>query len=294
MDFQPQIPYDFPISTKQYPHHNEPLFTTIASYLKALTERIPPREPLSKEQASHRSYKILCPEETAVFTEINGEKHYIHGNVIGDYILMQAPLKKDFLTFWKICMDHSNLIVDLTCHEFEPIDDYHTEEIGLSTEPQEDITVTCLNIEEDAYGESTLYTLKLTEKSTGKEKIIYRINFDMWLDTLAIPPDKLSRLIQIVNSYAGKEKIIIHCRIGVGRTGTFVTAREVDKLITTGKIFDPHSLTNQTLNIILAGRQARNRRFVQNSKQLRSIFEFAQWKIENSQKPQEKTSSNFL
>jgi len=278
----------------QYPSLSRPLFNELQNRLETSTAALPESLPLTASEASRRHKYIQCPRETAVFTKADGNKHYLHGNTFNNYILTQAPTEEAFPTFWKICFEQSQLIVDLTNHGFEFVDEYLTEK-GYNDEK---IAVTILDKKNDTGSQTTIYKLKITDKATNKEKTIHRINYYGWQDNRPATPQALSKLIEKVDNLAGEEKVIIHCRIGVGRTGTFVTAREIDKLIKEKKIFDPNSLIDETLKIVLAGRQARNPLFVQNEDQLHSIFEFGRWKLEGDQTEQDCTpgtlSTDFL
>lgn len=297
MDFQPNPLLSTTFQAGLHPCRSRPLFKKIKNTLKEDAKNTPQRELLTLEEASHRNKKIQCPKETAVYSEVNGEKHYIHGNEIGNYILTQAPQQQAVPTFWKICLDNSQLIVDLTNHDLEFVDEYSPNKAG-KTITHGKISITCLEVENDLKSQTAIYKLKITEADTGKEKVIHRLNYYGWQDGSQTAPQTLSKLIEKVDSLSGDQKVIVHCRIGVGRTGTFVTAREINKLIETKKIFDPDSLINETCRIILAGRQARNRLFVQNGKQLHSIFEFGRWRMEGDQSEQEWTpgipSTDFL
>jgi protein tyrosine phosphatase len=66
----------------------------------------------------------------------------------------------------------------------------------------------------------------LVVDSNGNEKLIDRVHYTGWVDHQGVEAQVLNQLIDTVDHVAGKDGVItVHCSAGVGRTGTFITAR---------------------------------------------------------------------
>lgn len=66
-------------------------------------------------------------------------------------------------------------------------------------------------------------SITLRELLVG-DNIVYHIHFKEWPDFGVPNYDDFLELIDIVNTYSKKDKpILVHCRAGIGRTGTFIT-----------------------------------------------------------------------
>lgn len=75
------------------------------------------------------------------------------------------------------------------------------------------------------------YQLRLIEEATGKSKMLNMVHYTSWPNRKAISNDNISQLIAKVNelNVAGAT-VFVNCLYGLGRTGTFIMAREMDSV----------------------------------------------------------------
>ncbi|MDY7573002.1 protein-tyrosine phosphatase family protein [Actimicrobium sp. CCI2.3] len=107
-----------------------------------------------------------------------------------------------------------------------------------------------------------------------------RINFHQWPDGRVVDPKVLIDLADLAESLAKNktDPILIHCRAGVGRTGTlmsFMAAREIlsKKLAATDTVPDMQAILHTVLEVVAKGRIARGRLFVQEKEQFALIVD---------------------
>ncbi len=129
---------------------------------------------------------------------------------------------------------------------------------------------------EDDSVKTVRYNYIVKEGATGVEKNVSRLNFEGWEDYSGTSVDKLMELVEYVdatieNEFPGTIPIV-HCRAGVGRTGTFVTARILMHLYKSGKL-DKANFIETLFKIILKGREERGPMFVQRDSQLQTLIE---------------------
>ena len=84
-------------------------------------------------------------------------------------------------------------------------------------------------------------TARLTIELDGRE--MHYFCTDLWEDHQGIEPKRLIALVKAVMANGGPEQMIgVHCRAGVGRTGTFLAAyeliRDIDEQIARGVPID--------------------------------------------------------
>ena len=73
-----------------------------------------------------------------------------------------------------------------------------------------------------------IYRKLRIEKMGQNSKILHFIHYTAWPDRRVISDDNLMRLIDIVDQHQIKgNTMFVHCQNGHGRTGTFITAREI-------------------------------------------------------------------
>ena len=114
---------------------------------------------------------------------------------------------------------------------------------------------------------------------TWKAKKVLRVHYQGWVDYNGTSASELIKLIDHVDSYVEKGNdpnapLFVHCRAGVGRTGTFITARELKYL---------HDNETEEINeenfvawmkkLILSGRKQRGNSYVQMPEQMETILD---------------------
>lgn len=228
---------------------------------------------------------ILCPKDTAVTVNIDGKTKHLHANNVSmpdgsKYIAIQAPGTEEYDSFVKLVNDSPALIVDLTNSKDKTKDKsagfiekrYFPKQVGKQRHFK-DFNVTCTEAKD--IDKISVYTYVIKDKSTGKEKTIQRVHYKEWPDHGAIDADEMAKLIKVVDNLSEKNPgpVMVHCRAGVGRTGTFITARTVAH-IKQKEATPPKEFQKLMHDVILSGRKQRGPSFVQTSVQLKGLCEF--------------------
>lgn len=237
---------------------------------------------MSEFDVMARFSNIPCPINTAVCTKSNFD--HIHGNYVNtldgrQWIATQAPQNNPLYLdrFWEIVLDESELIVDLTNHADtkKGVTPYYptslAEEIKLS-----EITITLIDIKQ-VESDMTLYTYKLKHLN-GQTKTVDRLHFTGWQDFGGADSEKLIRIAGYLDQlyhYSDKKFCpIVHCRAGVGRTGTLITLTTLyNLLLNEKKEYTDQELKQTIKKIILSGRMQRGPMFVQSEMQMNAITE---------------------
>lgn len=195
-------------------------------------------------------------------------------------ICSQAPERGTEEDFWTQVALHSSLIVDLTnaadskkgsgLHAYYPedFDDIHGSLI---------IKVAKSNV---AQGELKYSILKRENSSIYKElKEVERLHFDQWEDATAISVAQLERLLDRIEEkqalFPPDQHLWVHCRAGVGRTGTITVALAIKHLHRKG-VLDCDNYVAVIDDLILKGRAQRDVLFVQAKEQYRLLLQYAE------------------
>jgi len=212
-----------------------------------------------------RFSNIPCPKETVVKV---GDRS-IHANWVKmpdgrTYIASQAPITVDFGVFWKAAFENNGFIVDITTLR-DGISPYFP--LG-GREFYETGSVEYVNSQE--MGEHlTLFTYKV--QIDGNTKQVQRLHFSGWKDFDVTDMGQLIEITKIIDKKMGVGKVpIVHCRAGVGRTGTLISTlalRNMEKqgLLSQGNI-------NETFkDVVMTGRRCRGPGFIQTEEQLEVV-----------------------
>jgi protein tyrosine phosphatase len=212
--------------------------------------------------------------------EASGRPNKVHANHVKlldlspSVICSQAPKPDMEEAFWTQVILHSSLIVDLTNdkdRDFHGVHDYFPEEpIGrLLGSVRLEVESTDLKLGEVKYK-------AMLEGNETKE--VERLHFAKWPDAGVISVEALENLLNRIEEKQAKsplESLWIHCRAGVGRTGTVTVALAIRQLHREGAITSDNYL--DVINeLILKGRAQRDVFFVQSKDQYQLLLKYAE------------------
>ena len=254
----------------------EDLWSLLKKETKAQQKKL---EFLSKNEVPSRFFDIYCPKKTAV--SIDGQ--YLHANNVGEgiitqrsFVASQAPLKDDYEPFWKVVFRDEPIIIDLTTMKEQSsgeVTKYYPDELNKTME-NGFMMVTLIKKSDYTY----IYQIK--NNRTGVNKEITRFHYVDWGDFSAVPLLALRELVQEVETLSSNSKDLlwIHCRAGVGRTGTLITALVLKEKIGCGEIIK-ENLDDSLVDIIVNLRKQRGPAFVQKWEQLDLLRQYANFLI---------------
>lgn len=260
-----------PVHHESVKEKTDRLFADLAVETEKLMRNI---EHLPFIFGEHRFDDVLCPKHTAISYTKN-PLDYIHANRVDfpkgkSFIAAQVNLRHD--KFWKAAILHTNLIVDLTTPRDSIV--YYP---GLNqTYVTDDVKITCAG-EEDIAAHFKLSTYSVTTED-GVKKNIKRIHYNNWNDYSDTALDELITLINLVEKHTDEGiSPMVHCRAGVGRTGTFMAACHLKHL----KTESPLDSEKLLVDTILFGREARGALFVQSKEQLTLLIKYSDYLLRN-------------
>ncbi|ARF11514.1 protein-tyrosine phosphatase [Klosneuvirus KNV1] len=171
---------------------------------------------------------ILSSDESRV---ILSDDTYINANFIFDqYIATQQPNVNTIDDFWQMVYEtNSHLVINL-CGD----NNYLPEKSNI----YRTIKLTIIN----NVDKENIQLRKIELSNNLKSKTVYHITFKKWKD-FDIPTEKdMDRLLSLVeildNDTITDCRMIIHCKAGVGRTGTFIMIHHILKKIKGGEQID--------------------------------------------------------
>jgi protein tyrosine phosphatase len=186
---------------------------------------------------------VLASEETRV--KLDDSMYYINANYILDnYIATQQPNENTYDDFWEMIYEkRCSLIVNLSGNnEYLPN--------GKTTYGNYDVIVKNIN-HNDVVKIKNIVIIKRDDLSPKIN--LYHVTFTMWPD-FGVPDKRdFSRLFDAINmvDYVSlKGPIVVHCRAGIGRTGTFIMIHYLLRKFNSSEFMDP-------FDVLISMRKAR-------------------------------------
>ncbi len=215
----------------------------------------------------HRfSGNIFCPKETAIG---------FHANKVGkgisqySFIASQAPLPADFEIFWKsILSENCSTIFDLTGRK-DAVEKYYPNKLS-EAKFYGSMSVQLVQVT------GNTYTYEVADSVKGIRAKVSRFHYADWPDFGVVTSEQLDELVRKVEEHSPNpaDLVWVHCRAGVGRTGTLITALILKEQIATGKI-TKKNLDVSLVEIVVGLRKQRGAFFVQQLAQLNLLREYA-------------------
>ncbi|MBS0655747.1 MAG: hypothetical protein JSR46_08215 [Verrucomicrobia bacterium] len=233
--------------------------------------------------------KTICyeDEDGATHTETMQVPFCCHANSVVlngmRVICSQAPRDDTEGEFWQAVKAKSSMILDLTNktdREKKEVQRYFPPEINdVCAYDVGDIRVTCIAEERDIAGDKRLkrhyYVVQEGAELSGK--MVSRLHFRGWPDSGAVSVEDLSMIVHYIRSQKlvnEVELLWMHCRAGVGRTGTVTVALVLAQMREEGTL----TLENYAEvidELIIEGRKQRDILFVQDVSQYQLLHDFA-------------------
>lgn len=260
------------------------------------SEIVPDQEVLELTPGRKKKFRYTAdakiskvPSETAVELPAakGGNEKRFHGNYVRLHpdepltIATQSPRKAAQGDFWLANFkNEAKAIVDLTQIKdvtHKRADVYYPESPGETLTFKsggETLKVSLLSQHDHPDNPDIKCSEYRVVDSHGTEKVISRVHFQGWIDHDGVEAAVLNQVIDTVDDIAGKDgTVTVHCSAGVGRTGTFITARTAKHQLA-GQTMDAPRIKKEILNLGLEGRRQRNQAFIQKPDQMLTLVQF--------------------
>jgi protein tyrosine phosphatase len=223
------------------------------------------------QNEDHRFTNVGCPRNTAIIVD----NRSLHANQVttGEgtrfhFIASQAPLKDTEHLFWQWISENDYSILDLTTLEDQdvlnnPVTRYSPENLN-ETYHSGDFQIKLIEKE----GIRRKYQLVNTLTSHSKEVI--RHHCTEWKDYSEGSLEILKRLVEVLEN---NPRMWVHCRAGIGRTGTLLTAALLKEKIQNGEI-TKENFDDSLVDLIASLREKRGHGLVQTLEQFTILHQY--------------------
>lgn len=215
----------------------------------------------------HRFAGEECPKNTAII--VDGRSLAANRVTEGmetrfQLVASQAPIKETEHLFWQWIFENDYSIMDLTSLEDQKKDitPYYPENLN-ETYTSGPFKITLIE------KEGILRKYKVNTL-TNMSKEVTRFHCTDWLD---FGEGSLPLLKQLVEVIEKNPRILVHCRAGLGRTGTLFTAALLKEKIEKGEI-TLENLDGSLVDLIVSLRKNRGKGFVQTLGQFMMLQEY--------------------
>ena len=155
------------------------------------------------------------------------------------YVCAQAPIPSEVGRFWQMVWELELyviiMLVELKEFGIRRTPPYWDESENTELKPEDQMEFGHFSVmmtEENYTTKMTMRGIYLTNKTTGEKRHILQFNYKQWSGT-GIPksvPD-LCNFIDYIRERVGVKEMLIHCSVGIGRTGSFCLVDILSKLV---------------------------------------------------------------
>jgi len=244
-----------------------------------------------------RFYNIPCIHSSRPKDRVTQKHRKLHANEVNlcglKIICTQAPTPNTYSEFWNTICDLNAMIIDLTNDNDRKPESfkgdlkvtalpYYPQEVNEGIE-RDGITVTLKKIERLSIDPAVQFTCnEYLVKINDLTQSVFRVNFSTWNDFQGIKLIELVGLVECIEKLKEKygEKIyVIHCRAGMGRTGTLSIALAMWKMHQTNTLKAYFNTASESIEktvdqLILLGRVKRGKLFVSSLPQYILLHEY--------------------
>ena len=214
--------------------------------------------PLTSEVSTHSRSSFFLPlAHSAVrLTSPEGEDLFIHANHVtlgpDAYIAAQGPVRSSVSRFWRMVWETNVTVIAMMSGLTEGDGDAETQKVYPYWPKRGSFDTGSLTVfygEKKAFPSYKIRKLVLTHNATGETRCISQFQIGEWLD-MSVPD--LSMFDDVMAAVAAKQArsaassssphpLLVHCSLGIGRTGTFIAA---------------HALRTQIMEVVAAAQAA--------------------------------------
>lgn len=193
-----------------------------------------------------------------------------------EVICSQAPTESRFSHFWKAVCESRAIILDLTNElpkPYYPLFDKKEQDGWLIVQPE---PVKNLSNKEEVL----FYSAKYHATHEGETHQVTRIGYASWNDMSSILVEDLDHLVRTIINIKAEQTLLVHCRAGVGRTGTFVVAMALFMMHLRGQLKSQVEKSGSAAvidHLISTGRNQRGPLFVSNEVQYVLLHDYMEY-----------------
>jgi len=259
--------------------NKQKLINNFTKLPKDLTDQNYLISSLAINSSKNNFNNVLVSDSTRVKLQ-NYSHDYINANYIlkNRYIATQQPNDNTILDFWRMVIEtKSKLIVNLNgspgSNNYLSLTEKQSNEILLDI--KEIKSTDCIKIKIITIIDKRSCNINATDLNQMYHMYrIYHLTYLKWPDFGVPNSNEFIELINItkkINSLVTKFPIIVHCRAGIGRTGTFIMVHCVLNLL-------DHNLYPNLINFVKHMRYARSG-MIQEVSQFEFILNIIQYKL---------------